>query len=77
MMSLTFQTQKSTLTINVDPAKGEWLKNILARLSIYNPLAMTFQMIREDYEAAGLDDFELFWDNKPVNTLFKAGLLRV
>jgi hypothetical protein len=23
------------------------------------------------------EDFELFWDNKPVNTLYKAGLLRL
>jgi hypothetical protein len=77
VMSLTFQTQKSTVTLNVDPEKGEWLKNILPRLSVYNPAAMTFQMVRENYENAGLEDFELFWDNKPVNTLFKAGLLRV
>jgi hypothetical protein len=77
VMSFTFQTQKTTQTLNVEPEKGEWLKNILPRLSIYNPVSMTFQMIREDYERAGLEDFELFWDNKPVNTLFKAGLLRV
>jgi hypothetical protein len=77
VLSFTFQTQKSTITLNVDPEKGEWLKNILPRLSVYNPAAMTFQMVRENYESAGLEDFELFWDNKPVNTLFKAGLLRV
>jgi hypothetical protein len=29
----------------------------------------------DSYNAAGLEDFELFWDNKPVNTLYKAGLL--
>ena len=28
-------------------------------------------------EKAGFDDFELFWDNKPVNTLYKAGLLQL
>ena len=32
---------------------------------------------KEDYEKSGLEDFELFWDNKPVNTLYKAGLLRL
>ena len=76
-MALIFQTQKSTLTLNVDPAKGAWLKDILPRLSIFNTVAMTFQMVKDDYERAGLEDFELFWDNKPVNTLFKAGLLRI
>ena len=31
--------------------------------------------VKENYQAAGLEDFELFWDNKPVNQLYKAGLL--
>jgi hypothetical protein len=33
--------------------------------------------VKADYEAAGLEDFELFWDNKPMNTMRKAGLLVV
>jgi hypothetical protein len=33
--------------------------------------------IKADYAAAGLDSFDLFWDNKPVNTLHKVGLLRI
>ena len=35
------------------------------------------QEVKESYEASGLDDFELFWDNKPVNTLYKVGLLKI
>jgi hypothetical protein len=31
----------------------------------------------ENYKAAGLEDFELFWDNKPINTLSKVGLLQL
>jgi hypothetical protein len=38
---------------------------------------MTYAAVKESYEAAGLEDFELFWDNKPVTTLYKAGLLRI
>jgi len=37
----------------------------------------SLQEVKDDYEAAGLDNFELFWDNKPVNTLYKAGLLQL
>jgi hypothetical protein len=51
--------------------------NLLPRLRVDNPKPFTLQQIRDDYEAAGLEDFELFWDNKPVNTLYKAGLLRL
>lgn len=77
VMSLVFQTRKSILTINVEPAKGTWLLSILPKLSIQNPGQLTLQMIKEDYERTGLENFELFWDNKPVNTLHKAGLLRL
>lgn len=77
VMSLLFQTQKGPLSISVDPPKGEWLTGILPKLSVMNPQQMTWQQVKADYENAGLEDFELFWDNKPVNGLFKAGLLRV
>ena len=77
VMSLTFQTKKAAHTINVEPEKGAWLVNLLVRLHISNPTSLTLQQIKADYEAAGLEDFELFWDNKPVNTLYKAGLLHL
>lgn len=77
VLSMTFQTPREPFTINVEPAKGTWLLNLLPRLSIMNPAPLTLPMIKADYEGAGLEDFELFWDNKPVNTLYKAGLLRV
>ena len=63
--------------MQVEPAKGAWLAALLPRLSVLNPAFLSLQQIKADYENAGLEDFELFWDNKPVNTLFKAGLLVV
>jgi hypothetical protein len=77
VMTMEFQTKKTTLSISVDPAKGQWLANQLPKLLIHNPLQLTVQQLREDYDAAGLEDFDLFWDNKPVNTLYKAGLLKL
>lgn len=77
VMSLSFQTLKDTFTISVEPAKGEWLCRLLPVLHISNPAGMTLKEIKASYEEAGLDDFELFWDNKPVNGLWKAGLLSV
>jgi hypothetical protein len=38
---------------------------------------MALTDIKAGYLAAGLEDFDLFWDNKPINTLHKAGLLRI
>jgi hypothetical protein len=77
VMHLTFQTKKAAHTIQVEPAKGAWLKELLAKVSVTNAGSLTLQQVKKDYEVAGLEDFELFWDNKPVNTLYKAGLLRL
>jgi hypothetical protein len=77
VMILNFQTLKSNFSISVDPDKGAWLLKILPQLHIQNPQQLNIQTIKADYEKEGLEDFELFWDNKPVNTLYKVGLLRV
>lgn len=77
VMLIQFQTQRTTHSISVDPSKGAWLLQLLPKLSVGLPVSMTLQQVKEDYEKAGLEDFELFWDNKPVNTLYKAGLLQL
>jgi len=75
--SLTFETQQEQLNIRVDSRQGIWLSNMLNQLTVHNTKAYTLGEVKQSYEAAGLDDFELFWDNKPVNTLYKAGLLKL
>jgi len=77
LMSLSFQTIKGIHTISVDPDKGAWLCQLLPQLQLVNPKIMTLKEVMADYEKAGLEDFDLFWDNKPVNGLWKAGLLRI
>ncbi|MCX6300540.1 MAG: B12-binding domain-containing radical SAM protein [Bacteroidetes bacterium] len=77
VMSISFQTLKTTYSISVEPEKGAWLLALLPKLNIANPQQLTLQAIKTDYENTGLEDFELFWDNKPVNSLYKAGLLSV
>jgi len=49
----------------------------LTKISVSNNKTWTLQEVKEDYENAGLEDFELFWDNKPINTLYKFGLLQL
>ncbi len=77
VLSLTFQTKKTAFSISVDPEQGAWLVGLLPKIAVANPAQMTRQMVEADYERAGLEDFDLFWDNKPVSTLYKAGLLQV
>jgi hypothetical protein len=77
MASLSFQSRKEAITFSVSRLQGEWLVHILQQLSAGNIKTHTLQEIKDSYEAAGLEDFELFWDNKPVNGLYKLGLLRL
>ena len=77
MTSLTFQSKSASGSISVDRDKGVWLASILPQLSVDNLRLLSWQEVKASYEAAGLDDFELFRDNKPVNTLYKFGLLRL
>ena len=77
MMNLSFTTNTSMHEIDVMKDHGEWLRLLLLQISIKNEKVLSVQEVKLSYETAGLEDFELFWDNKPVNTLSKAGLLRV
>ncbi len=76
-MNLRFETNKSTISINVAPPKGAWLLKLLQKINVDISNGLSLAEIKDDYKSAGLDDFDLFWDNKPVNTLYKVGLLRI
>ena len=75
--NLTFETKKETIEISITAEQGKWLLSILSKIAIESIKQYTFQEIKEDYEKNGLEDFELFWDNKPINTLYKVGLLEL
>ncbi len=77
MIEMTFITNKEKHQIKVSKEQGDWLSAMLEKLSVSNPKIHTLQDVKDNYETAGLQDFELFWDNKPVSNLYKAGLLRL
>lgn len=77
MLTVNIATRKQQQQINVPKKQGEWLVSILEKLSVYEEHSYTLQEIKENYESAGLEDFELFWDNKPVSHMNKMGLLRL
>ena len=76
-MTMEFQSNKNAITINVASDKGAWLLKLLSEFNIQNSNGLLLADIKNSYTQAGLNDFELFWDNKPVTHLSKAGLLRV
>ena len=76
MASLTFQNKQGSLEIKVPQAEGLWLATMLETISVYNHKLYSLQEVKDSYEQAGIaEDFELFWDNKPINTLHTYGLL--
>jgi hypothetical protein len=76
-MNLRFETNKNTISIHVDPEKGKWFMHLLSTIHVDASTGMALADIKAGYLAAGLEDFDLFWDNKPINALHKAGLLRI
>lgn len=72
---LTFFDQKENLSIKVEVPQGKWVLEILEKIAVDQPETLTFQQVQASYEAAELEDFELFWYNKPFNKLGKLGLL--
>ena len=77
MSTLSFESTTETLSIKLNKATAHWLVAMLQQISINNHKIYSLQEVKENYEAAGFDDFELFWDNKPVNTLYRVGLLHL
>lgn len=74
MLRLTFHDKKESFTIQTNKHEGEWLVNLLQKISVSNPKILSFQEIKADFENQ-LEDFELFWYSKPVATLRTFGLL--
>jgi radical SAM superfamily enzyme YgiQ (UPF0313 family) len=77
MTTLSFHGKKEKGSITVNREHGLWLAKMLPLLSAHKLKQWTVQEVKENYEAAGLPDFELLWDNKPVNSLYKFGLLQL
>lgn len=74
MMSLTFHDKKESFDIQTSKEEGEWLVSILLKIGVSGSKNYTFQEVKSDFETS-LEDFELFWYSKPINTLREFGLL--
>jgi hypothetical protein len=75
MAKLIFHDKKESFTLQVDKKEGEWLSAILQQISAGNLKIHTLQQVKTDFENTGLENFELFWYSKPINTLRNSGLL--
>ncbi len=77
MVSINFSTTKNQFKISLELDRGQWLLEWLPKMAVGAGKTPLLSEIKASYEDKGWDDFELFWDNKPVSGLYKAGLLRL
>nr|WP_315232981.1 B12-binding domain-containing radical SAM protein [uncultured Flavobacterium sp.] len=74
MMTLTFHDKKESFSVQTNKKEGEWLIEMLQKISVSNAKIYNFQEVKADFESH-LEDFELFWYSKPIKTLREFGLL--
>jgi hypothetical protein len=74
MMMLTFHDKKESFSIQTNKKEGEWLVEMLQKISVSNAKIYNYQEVKADFESY-LEDFELFWYSKPIKTLREFGLL--
>jgi radical SAM superfamily enzyme YgiQ (UPF0313 family) len=77
MANLIFHTKTTTHEIKLNKNHANWLLEILLLISVNNNKIYTLQELKNHYEQNNLEDFELFWFNKPMNTLSEFGLLKL
>ena len=77
MATLTFINKRSTQQIQILKQHADWFLKVIPLLFVIAEKQLTLLQLKENYEGYGLDDFEIFWDNKPMNTLYQSGLLVV
>jgi hypothetical protein len=76
LMELVFHDNVGTFEITLDLDHGQWLVEMLPKLSPKNEKSFSFSELKTHFEG-GFEDFELFWFSKPVGVLRESGLILV
>lgn len=74
ILKLTFHDNTERFDVSIEKEKGEWVVEMLEKLSIHTDGGISFSELKADYETQ-FEDFELFWYSKPIKVLKDHGLL--
>ncbi|WP_445716110.1 B12-binding domain-containing radical SAM protein [Flavobacterium sp.] len=74
MMKLTFHNKTQTFDISINAEEGKWLVETLEKIAIDSGSKLTYSHLKTDFESK-LEDFELFWYSKPIQSLRNSMLL--
>lgn len=72
--SLTFHNKQNVSNIKLSKEHGQWFYELLQDIIKAEMGTFSMQQVKASYEEAGLEDFELFWFNKPMNQMHINGL---
>lgn len=72
---ILFTNKSGSIEIKLPQLQGEWLYQLLPTIAITQSPIVTMAQVRASYEEfTNLDDFDLFWSNKPMNNAHKFGI---
>jgi hypothetical protein len=71
---LTFHLKTNIIKLELERNKAEWLMKIFSKNSTENPIKITLQQLKTQFEEH-FEDFELFWFSKPMQQLKENGVI--
>ena len=71
---LHFHDLKDSFTIQLSKEEGLWLQKVLDQCQIHQPQKVKLADLQLDFDMQ-FENFELFWQSKPLKTLRSVGLV--
>ena len=71
---LKFHDVKDSFSIQLSKEEGLWLQKVLAQCQIHQPQKIKLADLQLDFDMQ-FENFELFWQSKPLKTLRSVGLV--
>jgi hypothetical protein len=71
---LTFHLKTNIVKLELERNKAEWLMKVFSKNSTENPIKITLQQLKTQFEEH-FEDFELFWFSKPMQQLKENGVI--
>ena len=72
--NLISDTKKHHLVIQLNKAWGEWLFEMIPKLSVMNQKTLTYQQLEQEFDQHFPGDFPLFWNSQAVGKMRENGL---
>jgi hypothetical protein len=74
---LSIEAKRETVRFECDELEGKWLETALNAMSASRGEPFTLQTLKQHFDAFGMDDFDLFWEDGLVDELRELGLLMI